>query len=610
MRRSRIFGGSHEARGMRALPLVLRVGLSLGAIAGLALFTMIASIMIADTARDDAAAINQAGSLRMQTYRMLNLARQGDEQQGLQEAMNHFERNLKSPALQAELVDSDSALARKHGEITGLWTNQLQPALKNDEANAATAADAFVAELNTLVATLQQHAETRIELLRLIQGIAIFLTIALVFATMYSLNTGLVGPLRELKRAAVRVRRGDMSVRVTHTGEDELGAMGRAFNTMAESLEGMHGQLERDVRVKTQHLRRSNEALKLLYELARSMTPDGPEARNLQRTITRLAEVVGTGTVWLCLNGEGQSGDQWICSDSGERDASAMPSHRPGRPGKGSEPGEIHVPLLDGETRLGALFVQHGPGDIPEPWKLRLLEAVADQIATGLARGRQSREQRRLSLLEERAIIARELHDSLAQSLSYLKIQLSRLQTLEQRQEHDRIPAVLAELRHGLNAAYRHLRDLIANFRLSVDEPDLETALKATVREFARQGGIPVGLDIRMNGHRLDANAEVHLIHVAREALTNVLHHANAREAAVTLTLSQERGIELLIDDDGCGIPEHYERVHHFGTRIMQERARHLGGLCSVETRPGGGTRVRLQCPLDTDTEARTGTNA
>ena len=598
----RFFGGSRGGRPW-SLPLVLRIGLCLAAITGLALFTMVASMMIADTAKDDAAAINKAGALRMQSYRMLDLSREPAGRPGLDAAIERFEGALVDDAIATALPGEAHPLTGRYQRVREHWAAEMRPMLEKGDPDVTTAVDTFVAELDTIVAGMQQQAETRIQMLRLIQGIAIFLTVGLVFGTMYLLHTGVVTPLRELRRAAARARGGDLEARVSHTGDDELGTVGRTFNTMAASIQDMHRGLEREVDAKTRDLQRSNDALSLLYQTARALTAEGTRPEAMQQVVNRLREVIGSDGVTLCLSEAGGKHAYQSCTserdeppDFCERTIRCERCMEQLRRGTATEPGVASFPLLDTGVRHGVLLVEHPPGELPAAWKLRLAEAVADQVATALARASQTREQRRLALLEERAVIARELHDSLAQSLSYLKIQVSRLQTLHGRGEHGTsLEQVMGELRQGLNEAYRHLRELLDSFRLTMNEPGLEPALEATTEEFSRRGGLPIRLRIQLTGEPLDSNTEVHLLHVAREALSNVVNHAGATEAAVTLTGSDNGALSLTVEDNGSGIPGTFERLHHYGTQIMRERAKSLGGRCTITRRAEGGTRVHVE---------------
>jgi two-component system nitrate/nitrite sensor histidine kinase NarX len=237
--------------------------------------------------------------------------------------------------------------------------------------------------------------------------------------------------------------------------------------------------------------------------------------------------------------------------------------------------------------------------DIPEgrqleAWQVQLLEALSRHIGVAIGAERRIEQNRRVGLLEERAVIARELHDSLAQSLAYMKIQVSRLQSLLKRPEKQpEAEQVLLELRAGMSSAYRQLRELLSTFRLKMDGQNLAAALAQTVNEFAERGEMEIELTQHLEGCPLSPNEEIHVLHVVREALSNVLNHAVASHAWVRLSCRPDGQVEVAIDDDGQGIIKSAD-VHHYGMTIMEERARTLSGEVRYEARPQGGTHVVL----------------
>jgi two-component system nitrate/nitrite sensor histidine kinase NarX len=255
----------------------------------------------------------------------------------------------------------------------------------------------------------------------------------------------------------------------------------------------------------------------------------------------------------------------------------------------------LSFPVADQAHRYGVLVIDLPDGVDPEPWQLRLLSALAGHIGTALSLQQRMRESRRLVLHEERGIIARELHDSLAQSLSYLKIQATRLAVALGDPDDPAAPrAVLDEMREGINSAYRQLRELLTTFRLKMDDRGLGRALEATVEEFRTRGAVGIALDNRLPSALLTANEEIHVLQIVREALSNVIRHANARRASVTLC-QVDGVVDVEIEDDGCGIGPEQARTAHYGMTIMRERAASLDGSLAVTVAPGGGTRMHLR---------------
>ncbi|MDR2874448.1 MAG: histidine kinase [Methylobacillus sp.] len=224
-----------------------------------------------------------------------------------------------------------------------------------------------------------------------------------------------------------------------------------------------------------------------------------------------------------------------------------------------------------------------------EDHEIQLLE-VTTRLLT-MVIGYQGREQegRRVVLLEERAAIARELHDSLAQSLSFMKIQIARLQAGSDGSEH-----ALAELRAGLDNAYRELRELLATFRVHMDVRGLGFAIQSAIEEFSQRSSLSIALDNRLVNCRLTVNEEFHTLHIVREALSNIVRHAGASYVSVELVYQPGGHVVVTIDDDGIGYKPGSDGQDHYGQTIMKERAYSLGGDIEVAARRNGGTRVRL----------------
>jgi two-component system nitrate/nitrite sensor histidine kinase NarX len=419
-----------------------------------------------------------------------------------------------------------------------------------------------------------------------------------------------IRPLDDLLDCADRVRVGDFSGRVCATGSDELGRLGAAMNLMAEGLSELYGDLERRVAEKTQDLERSNHSLDLLYRVSKALN-EAPVSEGLLRDLLQaIGRELRVGPATLCLRDadtgspgavlvttrpEGDRGGP--CRDAGCRACEDLLHVQTLHVAlaEGGRRRLLSLPVADQAQRYGVLLVDLPDGVEPEPWQRRLLSALAGHIGTALNLQQRMRESRRLLLHEERGIIARELHDSLAQSLSYLKIQATRLAAALGDPSDPAAPrAVLEEMREGINSAYRQLRELLTTFRLKMDDRGLGRALEATVEEFRTRGAVTIALDNRLPSALLTANEEIHVLQIVREALSNVIRHANARHATVALRQS-EGVIEVEVEDDGCGIGPEQARAAHYGMTIMRERAASLDGSLAVTVAPGGGTRVRLR---------------
>ena len=597
--------------------IIFRSGLTMSGIVLLALLSMIGSVFIAESSKGDAAAINLAGSLRMQSYRIATRLQNpvGVETSHTVEVarqISEFERRLErlwqTGGIGPTAGDPRNRTLRT---IESFWRETLKPILQaSATGNFSSTAylgqvDDFVAKLDAFVKLLEQDSEAKILLLRLVQGIALFMILVLIFAAMYQLHTGVVAPLRELVELASKARGGDLSVRASYVGNDELGVLGHAFNLMAADLSAMYADLEARVEQQTQALRVSNRSLELLYRAARRLGESAPDEATYRALLAEIEKLTGMGSVTLCLMYP--AARQAAQVFSARPRPTAVPSFctRPNcdvclmdgatHP-LGADHDAFSIPVKDQDQQFGVLIVRNPGLESVAAWQLPLLEAVAHNIAAALRTNEQTEHRRRLALLEERNAIARELHDSLAQSLSYLKIQISRLQTLLGGAEPTpEVRIIVAELREGLSSAYRQLRELIATFRLKMEHPRLEDSLAEVAREFSRRGDLPIELDHAGWNSALNPNEQIHVMQIIREALHNAVKHARASHIQVRLRRLDNGETAVDINDDGVGLPASPERDNHFGLNIMRERAGHLGGILSLDSQPGQGLRVRLR---------------
>lgn len=604
--------------------LLLRLAVMMTTITALAVIGMVSSVILAEMMKGEAAAINQAGSLRMQSYRigtrLLAMQQEADRyEENLSREIVEFEERLASPRLVNILPSNPKSVLRAaYDQVVAEWGTSMRPLLiaalestpPSGEMGAETLQhlDNFVAQLDHMVKLLEDDAESKIFLLRLIQGISLFLTLVVVYLTMYFMHTDVLVPLRDLLTCAEHARRGEFSTRVQHTGEDELGRLGNAFNVMAEDLSKMYGDLESRVAEKTADLERSNRSLELLYNTIARLTETEVSDATFTALLQDIERVIGIRSGLICLSNPGggriftyppdehavnraEHDADFVCDTCTGDVENCLRLCWKNKDGMRT----LTVPLKDQEHTYGMLLFQIPEDSELAPWQTQLLEAVGRHVGIAIGTSHRAIQNRRLALLEERAVIARELHDSLAQSLSYLKIQVSRLQSLL---DHDadtaEVNGVVNELREGLNGAYRQLRELLTTFRLKMDGRGLARALEETVEEFRARSGITLTLDNRLLGCQLTVNEEIHILQIVREALANVTHHAHAEHAWVTLRRDAEGRVTVLIEDDGVGIELPEDLPYHHGLVIMQERAHGLHGKLCVRPRPEGGTCVEL----------------
>ncbi|WP_313117384.1 ATP-binding protein [Ectopseudomonas guguanensis] len=254
--------------------------------------------------------------------------------------------------------------------------------------------------------------------------------------------------------------------------------------------------------------------------------------------------------------------------------------------------GRFHVlcGLQHAEGRKALLLVSFASR--PATWQRNQLRDIARRLGEVLQAFAEDRRLRRRELSAERGLLARELHDSVAQQLGYLQIRTARLHGVlgDARQAE----LMLEDLRHTLHGLHRQVRELISGARLTMDGRTLRQALEASVAEFARNSSCVFSLDNRLPDDGLPAQSELQVLQIVREALANVVRHSHARQVQIRLWPTGN-GFEVEVRDDGVGLPADLPDSGHFGLSIMRERAAAIGAELLIASKDGGGTRVQLR---------------
>jgi len=254
------------------------------------------------------------------------------------------------------------------------------------------------------------------------------------------------------------------------------------------------------------------------------------------------------------------------------------------------------VPLHHLGQQVGMLdLVFDGPCELPAGMPA-MLQAAGELIGIALERARLADEIIRATLVDERQAMAGEIHDSIAQGLTYMRMRMSLLSDAIRQRDEVRAFKYWSDIDDSLTHAHARVRELISGFRSRMDPQGLVHALAGTAARFADRTGVELAFTNRVPDFRLAPAREVEVHHVVQEALANIVRHARARRASMALDRAPG-GYEIVIDDDGVGPAGAVDRPGHFGIEIMRERALRLGGEVSIGPAPGGGTRVRLVFP-------------
>jgi two-component system, NarL family, nitrate/nitrite sensor histidine kinase NarX len=397
------------------------------------------------------------------------------------------------------------------------------------------------------------------------------------------------------------------------------------FNDLAAELQSMYRSLEAKVADKTAELQRKSERLQALYDVTTLMvkaTTLEELAAGFSERMARVAHADGVALRWadeaneryLLLASQGLpdsmiEGEQCLAAGDCHCGLPAAPAGVRVIPIQTLPQGALkHCVQADFETivSLPVRLHQRTMGEVnlffnaqvePSAAERSLLEALTTHLATAMENLRLDGLAREAAISQERNLLARELHDSIAQSLAFLKIQVQLMRDALDSGDQQRIGAVLAEIDAGVRESYGDVRELLVHFRTRADVEDITPALEMTLRKFEHQSGLRASLRMHGQGLPLLPEVQIQVLHIIQEALSNVRKHARATR--VWLEVQQAPHWRFEVRDDGIGLPEGDGRLDEsrVGLRIMAERAERIGARVGIRPAPGHGTVVTLELP-------------
>jgi two-component system nitrate/nitrite sensor histidine kinase NarX len=199
--------------------------------------------------------------------------------------------------------------------------------------------------------------------------------------------------------------------------------------------------------------------------------------------------------------------------------------------------------------------------------------------------------------MQERTRLSHELHDSLAQTIASLRIQIRVIDETFHSNDEKSIWHQMERIEYTIDQANDQLRELIAQFRIPINEQGLISSIETSIRQTQEEMGIPIYFQNEWPQQEFSEDVELNVLRIVQECLVNIRKHSSAEVVRVLLS-NRDGEFIVLIEDDGIGFEEKAVVSQHgrqLGLNILHDRAREINARLDIESEPDDGTRIRLQ---------------
>ena len=609
---------------------------------GSALLSVVFTLLLSWRLEGASTAINDAGSLRMQTYRLAYMVGNHATERQINNQIKEFEQSLQkvsrtdaiNPLLPAQRPQAYDLI---QSMLVIDWQSNILPKLQKHTLPTNIDLYRFAGNIDLFVQALENANEENTRWLRRFQ-MALILMILIAAGVMIKFHySWIIRPLEALLDGVQTIGRGGFGVAIPTGYIQEFAQVSKGFNQMSAHLKTLYTDLEGLVARQTQDLARQNRDLEMLYQTTRDLHQTHTPTKAAEEFLSRVVPAVSAsaGSIRLLdferkrtdlvastgLPADVQTAEQCseleacLCGHKDKGGEGGRPSEKPSGqsacfydardygnlPFVTGHPGFARVsvfPILYKSEELGILTLYFSDGIELGENDDSLLRTLCGQLGVSIANSRFAQERSQLAVLQERNLIAQGLHDSIAQTLTFLNLQVQMLDSAYKAGEKEQMEENIRFLTDGVQECYDDVRELLLNFRTKIRNKDFPEAVTSLLARFEQQTQIEVDTAWRDDGPSLNNDEQLQVIFILQESLSNIRKHAQAHH--VVVELDNRHDFTLRIRDDGVGFDTGRLKnmsEAHVGLGIMQERARRINAVLSVESQPHQGTTVTLVLP-------------
>ncbi|WP_304671664.1 histidine kinase [Neisseria blantyrii] len=576
------------ARFSDGISLSLRLKLLTGLWVGLAALSVVLTLLLSLRLENAASVIEEAGNLRMQAYRLAYMAGEGSPRAQIDNQIAEFEKSLKriaqSDAIHP-LIPSDNPLA--YDLIQSMliidWQANILPPLQAYRRPTQVELYRFAGNIELFLQALENANEKNTWWLRRFQWAIMLMTLVSSVLMLFWHQIWVIRPLQALGEGAERIGQRHFDIPVPEDGTPEFKQVGRCFNQMGGKLKALYDNLEGQVAEQTHNLEKQNRNLTLLYRTTRDLHQSYTPRQAAEEFLNHILPAVGA-----------QSGS--ICLENGSDTDISVHTAEHGKKPPLEKYHDETFPIEYQNEKLGMLSLSFSDGISLTGDDRTLLQTLIRQLGVSLAGAKQEEEKRLLAVLQERSLIAQGLHDSIAQALTFLNLQVQMLETAFAENKWEEAAENIGFIKTGVQECYEDVRELLLNFRTKISNKEFPEAVADLFARFTQQTGTTVETAWENGSHLPTQDEQLQMIFILQESLSNIRKHARATH--VKFTLSEHGGrFTMTIQDNGQGF--NTEKIgeptgSHVGLHIMQERAKRIRAVLKIYSQPQQGTTVSL----------------
>lgn len=563
----------------------------------------------------------EVGNLPARVYR-LNLfadrAFGGEDFATQYRAIDEAMRRIGKRDLGDEFFIDRSKEQKAADALLNEWRNVVGPLflLAREKSNpiGTDELERFITKIDTVNKQIAVNRDKALMIQRGVQTLLMFLAIGSLFGIMYFLMSWVIRPTEYVRTGLSAVREGKLDTRLHLVGASEFEAIAADFNAMAGRLQDLVENLAAKVKEKTEAVEEKNRNLSHLYEMTSFVSQqhsvdemcEGFAARLMQYTpaqacavflidrkrglieLSASMDLPAKTFAWFSMNPLPLEGvEESLRSDLPLRITPGMPEDFLSQLRVETEK-QFRTAYLfhirSGSKDLGFFLLYFNLDTRLLPQTYKLYESFGSHLGIAVDSLRLVEREQQYAVVQERNLMAQGLHDSIAQSLSFLNLQVQLLESGLQTDDKELVDTTVAQIKAGVQESYEDVRELLLNFRERVHTESFSEAINTVIDRFESQTKLPVKLTVTGPEVELTDRQKIQVIFIMQEALANVRKHSKATQVLINIEYGAE--FKLSVVDNGIGINQDILKKRskrHVGLNIMGERAQRIGAKVTVQ---------------------------